>query len=1353
MPDLDYNPQRMTNRSLIPRFVAVWITFGLSLPAPALGLRPVEPVQSDLEEELGEALQADTPEAPIRSAPTAADSEQEWLAGELQAAIGAIEKILNHPYFSASVIARKEQSAFEKARRALEGDAQFVAASAGERRAQAIETAGTDLLAAWKTIGEHLRRYRDALSDSEVDRILIFGGSNGWRQAIPRIPQRQVAGGLEEKRSSRRRFLKTMAGAGVGAAVGAGAKEIIAPLIETAKTTPAPWELSATRGWLRPLTEEMMRIERLERIRAEDENRLDEVHAELLRRQSLQFREWTGNPDPDARNKIKKFVEKLLPQAPRFGYGEAVRFGPPSTQIIGGQLRAVGPVWNFFRPFASIDEVRSIREGILSSTKGIGISIMPPRGEGEVVLSVPMALHGGGEIETAEFDEMELGILVPETTGRRIRSVQARLITTSPVPEGLPNYQKRSNQWRSGTRQRLQMAVDFEELVADVRETYGPIREVEIRLSTDGTPGLLEMHLSGWVRTSWNYEIGKRTWNSAKVSDRIVTAGSTLLGAVVGGTVGWRLSRETPPSNVLTPPSPTPPKPSQSTGGLEEALTPTEQKALSMLSQLISGQTTVEELTRTEAWRKWTGGGGTQMSMSRDEFAEAEVIGAALGARPLVERVKESASDPNAIYRRGDTVLTLQYLTEAIAEGWRQANIYPRQDRHFLMVESVAAKVWNRHYLTPDRIWSAARVAENFLKSQAQTPAGAEVAEELDKSLEDRVEKPSTPPATGLEEEPSLPEKPFAGGVRLGGTGSRVIPDGFEGAGRPVVVRYIQTKSIPLGYLGGFSLGQHLSFKIVPMGAEGPPDFARREEGEGGVAVQAPPAGARYDLYVWLNGDWQKLDMIPVEDGVPIVFKRTLLPKELNPLTETDLEVSWDKRRPVSDKRYRAYFGGFGWGEEQRIAIFWEENGLEKRVYLPRQTFAQEEVSRGSLREKSRPGWNLNTDRFLPGYLQQGHLQVEIMREDVVFSDLGSTYATYLNDVRVTPPFVGAEYAPGSYAPLEDTLLGRERSGTLSAADVSMSQSMSGPQPVSAERAHEFPYSGPFKVSLRVNGEEKAPAEFDVLNRVLWVRLLPKGTGHPVEGNSYLSAEEVPVAGQSRLERLGIEASQVAGNYRVTYDPKTGRVRVFNFSAYQLKIEPLSPPSPQGPAVAGGLEEGGIRVETAAEMAARARTRDGRPTRAPAWATHALLIPDRLLRQAAELEPKVLHVYAQPLVSVAAVSVLPRPMELIQMHDLPEDPARLEEALREMKPEGRAVIVLDARLQDRVRRGEILPKGHDLALLVDPARWEEYTSYQNELAALLAAPAEGSRNWVVLLTAGTVVKVTIAGEDYTAIFA
>lgn len=202
----------------------------------------------------------------------------------------------------------------------------------------------------------------------------------------------------------------------------------------------------------------------------------------------------------------------------------------------------------------------------------------------------------------------------------------------------------------------------------------------------------------------------------------------------------------------------------------------------------------------------------------------------------------------------------------------------------------------------------------------------------------------------------------------------------------------------------------------------------------------------------------------------------------------------------------------------------------------------------------------------------------------------------------------------------------------------------------------------------------------------------------------------------------------------------------------QAKIS-LRPPPAEESGPAAGLEEGGVRVETVAELGVRARTLQGAPVQAPEWATHALLIPDRLLRQAAQEQPSVLHVYAQESVSLAAVSVLPRPLELMQMHDLPEDPAQLEEALRKMEPEGRAVIVLDAKLQDRVRRGEILPKGHDLALLVDPVQWEGYTNYQNELAALLAAPPERLQNWVVLLTAGTVVKVRIDGEDFTAIFA
>lgn len=56
MPNLDYNPQQMRNLSLLPRSLALWLTLGLSLPNPALGMRNLEPAESGLEEEIAQAL-------------------------------------------------------------------------------------------------------------------------------------------------------------------------------------------------------------------------------------------------------------------------------------------------------------------------------------------------------------------------------------------------------------------------------------------------------------------------------------------------------------------------------------------------------------------------------------------------------------------------------------------------------------------------------------------------------------------------------------------------------------------------------------------------------------------------------------------------------------------------------------------------------------------------------------------------------------------------------------------------------------------------------------------------------------------------------------------------------------------------------------------------------------------------------------------------------------------------------------------------------------------------------------------------------------------------------------------------
>jgi len=230
-----------------------------------------------------------------------------------------------------------------------------------------------------------------------------------------------------------------------------------------------------------------------------------------------------------------------------------------------------------------------------------------------------------------------------------------------------------------------------------------------------------------------------------------------------------------------------------------------------------------------------------------------------------------------------------------------------------------------------------------------------------------------------------------------------------------------------------------------------------------------------------------------------------------------------------------------------------------------------------------------------------------------------------------------------------------------------------------------------------------------------------------------------------------------------SYSNPQGQVKV-SISAAEpdtIVVEPvdlgdltiLRPTAPKE-SPAAGLEEG-IQMETVEKLAGRT----GVPLKVPEGATRAILIPEaRLLRPAEEVPQTILHVYVQDSLSAAAAAILPRAMGTIQMHLLSDDPAVLENKLAQASADRRfakelSVIVVDAALQGRIRRGELLPEGHALTLLVPSKGWESYTNYQKELAVLLEEPPSRLQNWVLLLSAGSVQKVTIGDQEFTAIFA
>lgn len=463
----------------------------------------------------------------------------------------------------------------------------------------------------------------------------------------------------------------------------------------------------------------------------------------------------------------------------------------------------------------------------------------------------------------------------------------------------------------------------------------------------------------------------------------------------------------------------------------------------------------------------------------------------------------------------------------------------------------------------------------------------------------------ASPKRAGLEE-PNPPQRPGdfgrAAGYGLlpsiGGIvpyrvkpGDEILPEAeYEMPGRmplapdevkpgvEIAVRQLQTQPVALNDLGRFALGD-LTFRIVPMG----PDWkgGRPEKKKGKVAVT--PMAQKFLLQVWLGEgrevseeEWEKgsLEMIPLDEGMSVVIGRERLPDSLNPLTEIDLEG--EIGTPVSDARYRDLFRGLddeGSDDDRteiRVAISYYENGLDKVVYLPRQALTNS-VSRGGMRTKPRPGKDMSTGGFLPGYHQPGHTRVAMKGDEVIFSDLGSTAGTRI-EVRGAQVEALTAQTVGSF---------RERwaSGETQVGEVSVSQTIvgsrqKGPTP---NRGMRFPYEVPFRISLKGDGQEWAVMEFKVEDGPkegrFYSRKPLRRQWNRRESNGYVSQEAVPVAAQARF---GEEASRVKESYEVSYDPASGEIIVLSYSAYPTEVVPLEETGSSAPAA--GLEENPYRL-------------------------------------------------------------------------------------------------------------------------------------------------------------------------------
>ena len=356
--------------------------------------------------------------------------------------------------------------------------------------------------------------------------------------------------------------------------------------------------------------------------------------------------------------------------------------------------------------------------------------------------------------------------------------------------------------------------------------------------------------------------------------------------------------------------------------------------------------------------------------------------------------------------------------------------------------------------------------------------------------------------------------------------------------GSTIDVRKIETQVVPLDMLNRFSLGNSLTFQIVPLGggAKGISPFEAPLYGQ--VEVAAPAAG--YLLQLWLDGKWIDLDEVDLQDGIPIVIKRGSRPKHLNPVLQKDLEEN-EKFGPgleagdVNDDPYN------------RLAIFWMEGGLQKTVYLPRRVFATT-LSRGIERDVKRPGFDLNTQTYLEGYLQTGHVEIELMDDSVKFADLGSSNGTQIE--------VNKEWLEREAGRMSGALLNEASEDGTEADGINSIELTEGMNNIDIKPNHmiEFSYQKPFSVAAMVHMLEKAKVDVEVRKRgkVLYVKEQATPQWRPARDNDYVARQYLPVAGQESLSE--VEASQVTGGYRIKYDRATKKISIFNFSASRLRV-------------------------------------------------------------------------------------------------------------------------------------------------------------------------------------------------------
>src|SRR3989338_6653534 len=135
-------------------------------------------------------------------------------------------------------------------------------------------------------------------------------------------------------------------------------------------------------------------------------------------------------------------------------------------------------------------------------------------------------------------------------------------------------------------------------------------------------------------------------------------------------------------------------------------------------------------------------------------------------------------------------------------------------------------------------------------------------------------------------------------------------------------------------------------------------------------------------LQVLLDHGWESLDDVAIEDGSSIIIGREEMPAELDAILEKDLDATLGIRAPKL-------------APAERISVQYTDNELQKVVYLPSRANSNT-VSRGHLRRKPRPGFDVSSNQFVPAYLQVGHTEIEILGDHIRFSDLGSSNGTWI---------------------------------------------------------------------------------------------------------------------------------------------------------------------------------------------------------------------------------------------------------------------------------------------------------------------------------------------------------------------